>query len=171
MNHRLGRHSMTLVYLLSAVLSFGTGCATRPSYRSFVTPTPLPPNEYLILGLMAGREPWDNDQRPVRKMALKLRALSLPGVHVETVENNRRELALRLIRNAFDRNRDGKLDAQELSAVGLILYGHSFGGAAVVKLARQLKEMGVPVLLTVQVDSVGKDDQVIPSNVARAANF
>ncbi len=40
-----------------------------------------------------------------------------------------------------------------------------------VKLARQLKQMGVPVLLTVQVDSLGKDDQVIPSNVARAANF
>ena len=29
----------------------------------------------------------------------------------------------------------------------------------------------MPVLLTVQVDSVGKDDQVIPSSVARAANF
>ena len=31
--------------------------------------------------------------------------------------------------------------------------------------------MGVPVLLTVQVDSVGRDDGVIPSNVLRAANL
>jgi hypothetical protein len=40
-----------------------------------------------------------------------------------------------------------------------------------VKLASQLKEIGVPVLLTIQVDSVGRKDRVIPSNVARAINF
>jgi hypothetical protein len=53
----------------------------------------------------------------------------------------------------------------------LILYGQSFGGAAVVKLARELEVMGVPVLLTVQVDSVGRGDGIIPANVARAANL
>jgi hypothetical protein len=31
--------------------------------------------------------------------------------------------------------------------------------------------MGIPVLLTVQVDSVGRGDSVIPPNVARAANL
>ena len=165
------RFSFVLALLLAVALTLETGCAAHQRYRSFTTPTPLRPNEYLVLGLMAGREAWDNDQRPVRKMALKLRALNLPGVHVETVENNKRGLALRLIRNALDRNGDGTLDAQELASTRLILYGHSFGGAAVVKLARQLKEMGVPVLLTIQVDSVGIDDQIIPSNVARAANF
>ena len=40
-----------------------------------------------------------------------------------------------------------------------------------VKLARQLKKMDVPVALTVQVDSVGRSDRIIPSNVARAANL
>jgi hypothetical protein len=39
------------------------------------------------------------------------------------------------------------------------------------KLAQKLKEIGVPVLLTIQIDSVGRKDRVIPSNVARAANF
>ncbi len=165
------RFSIVWVFLLSAVLALETGCATHQRYRSFTTPTPLPPNDYLILGFMAGREAWDNDQRPVRKMALRLRALNLPGVHIETIENNKRDLAIELIRNALDRNGDGKLDPQEFAPARVILYGHSFGGAAVVKLARQLKQMGVPVLLTVQVDSVGRDDQVIPSNVARAANF
>jgi hypothetical protein len=51
------------------------------------------------------------------------------------------------------------------------VYGQSFGGAAVVKLARQLQKMGVPVFLTVQVDSVGRGDGIIPSNVLRAANL
>ncbi|HSE96773.1 MAG TPA: hypothetical protein VLD57_00795, partial [Blastocatellia bacterium] len=44
-------------------------------------------------------------------------------------------------------------------------------GAAVVKLARQLKRMDVPVSLTVQVDSIGRGDKTIPSNVARAVNL
>jgi hypothetical protein len=41
-------------------------------------------------------------------------------------------------------------------------------------LSRELNRAGIPVLLTVQVDSVAKpwqDDQVIPENVAAAANF
>ena len=167
------RFSIAFFLLLAAVLLLGPGCGIHApqTYRSFITQTPLPQNEYLIIGFMGGHEAWDYDRRPVRRMALQLRALNLPGVHVETVENKRRELALELVRNAFDRNGDGKLDAQELANARVILYGYSFGGAAVVKLARQLKETGVPVLLTVQVDSVGLDDQVIPSNVARAANF
>ena len=53
------------------------------------------------------------------------------------------------------------------------MFGHSLGGAAVVKLSHNLRDMGVPVLLTVQIDSVGftYDDHVIPSNVRRAANL
>lgn len=171
MNQGTRRCSSVFILLLAAVLAVQTGCAAHQRYHSFTTPTPLGPSEYLVIGLMAGREAWDNDQRPVRKLALKLRAMNLPGVHVETVENKKRDLALRLIRNAFDRDGDGKLDAQELAATRLILYGHSFGGAAVVKLARQLKQMSIPVLLTIQIDSVGLDDRIIPSNVARAANL
>ncbi|MBI4461192.1 MAG: hypothetical protein HY648_14185, partial [Acidobacteria bacterium] len=53
----------------------------------------------------------------------------------------------------------------------LILYGQSFGGAAVVKVAQELKRMNTPVLLTVQVDSVGLNDARIPPNVACAANL
>ena len=125
----------------------------------------------LVVGFMGGRESWDNHKRGVRKLALKLRAMNLPGVHVETVENKKRRLAVELIRNAFDRDRDGRLDERERASARVIVYGQSFGGAAVVKLARQLKEMGVPVLLTVQTDSVGRGDKVIPSNVRRAANL
>jgi hypothetical protein len=41
-------------------------------------------------------------------------------------------------------------------------------------MARILREDGIPVLLTIQVDSVAKldaDDRVIPANVAQAINF
>jgi hypothetical protein len=156
--------------VLCLVLS-SCGLVHGQRYQDFTTPTPLKEGDLLIIGFMGGRESWDNDKRGVRKLALKLHAMKLPGVHVETVENKRRRLAVELIRNAFDRDRDGRLDEWERASARVIVYGQSFGGAAVVKLARQLKEMGVPVLLTVQVDSVGRGDKVIPSNVARAANL
>ncbi len=158
---------------LAGILLLVSGCATfRPqTYKSFTTSTPLPPRNYLVLGFMGSREVWDAPRRPVRILALELRAMNLPGAHVETVENTRRDLALQFVRSALDRNGDGTLDAQERASTGIILFGHSFGAAAVVKFARQLEKLGVPVLLTVQVDSVGANDQVIPANVARAANF
>jgi hypothetical protein len=148
------------------------GCLLRGQrYNTFTTRTPLEQNEILILGFIGGREPWNNDRYCVRRLALKLRSMNLPDVHIETVENKKRSLAIELITNALDRNHDGKLDQQERASAQLILYGQSFGAAAVVKLARQLKEIGVPVLLTVQVDSIGREDAIIPSNVASAANL
>ena len=158
-------------FVLCLALAAGGLTARAQRYQDFTTPTPLKEGDLLIVGFMGGRESWDNDRRGVRKLALKLRAMNLPGVHVETVENKKRKLAVELIRNAFDRDRDGRLDERERASACLVVYGQSFGGAAVVKLARQLDELGVPVLLTVQVDSVGRGDKVIPPNVRRAANL
>ena len=140
-------------------------------YSDFTTPIPLAEGETLILGFVGGRDRWNNPERAVRRLALKLRSMGLPRVYAETVENTKRDLAVRLVRDAFDRDRDGRLDAQERASARLIVYGQSFGGAAVVKFSRQLDELGLPVLLTVQVDSVGLGDRVIPPNVARAANL
>jgi hypothetical protein len=161
------------VALLLAAAFLAPACAllSRQQYESFTSPTPFAANEYLVLGFLGGLEAWNSEDQGVRRLALALRAKNLPGVHVETVEDQKRALALELIRRAFDRNHDGVLDDQERRSVRLILYGMSFGGAAVVKLARQLKAIEVPVLLTVQVDSIGRDDAVIPSNVAAAANL
>jgi hypothetical protein len=118
-------------------------------------------------------ERWDDKSRGVRQVAIKLEAMNLPNVHVETLENRKRDLAIKFIQNAFDYNQNGSLDDWERDSARLILYGHSLGGAAVVEISRELKKMGVPVLLTVQIDSVDLvyDDHVIPSNVKRAANL
>jgi hypothetical protein len=145
--------------------------ARGQTYDTFTTRTPLAPGETLILGFQGGRERWDNDRTGVGRLALKLREVKREGVHVETVENRKRPLAVELVRRAFDRNQDGTLDDAERQSARVILYGHSFGGAAVVKLARELEATGISVLLTVQIDSVGRGDEVVPPNVARAANL
>jgi pimeloyl-ACP methyl ester carboxylesterase len=139
--------------------------------KDFTTPTPLPQGSTLVIGFLGGLEKWDGQAHRVRRLALDLRDKNLPGVYVETVENHHRQRAMALIRRALDQNGDGRLDDSERRSVRIILYGHSMGGAAVVDAARELAKLGVPVVLTVQVDSVGVADAVIPSNVARAANL
>ena len=96
------------------------------------------------------------------------------GVYVEVLENRRREKAHAEIVRLVDIDRDGTLSAEEKRSACIILYGHSWGASAAVTLARELDREGIPVLLTVQVDSVakrGENDRVIPANVAEAANF
>ena len=141
------------------------------TWEDFRTPTPIGPDDTLVIGFLGGRERWDHDERSPRKLALKLRSLRVPGLHVETLANRNRPLAVTLIERAFDRNRDGVLDPAERASARIVIYGLSFGGAAAVKLARDLSERNIPVRLTILIDSVGRDDAVIPPNVRRAANF
>jgi hypothetical protein len=158
---------------LPPVLARPVSIAVTPqqNYASFQTKTPLAEGDVLIIGFLGGWEKWDDEGRGVRKFALRLRAMNLPGVHVETVENHQRHLAIELIRNALDRNADKKLDDEEKKSARIILYGQSFGGAAVNKASRELHKLGVPVLLSVQIDSVGRGDGEVPPNVRRAVNF
>ena len=141
------------------------------TWEDFRTPTPIGPDNTLVIGFLGGRERWDHDERSPRKLALKLRSLRIPGLHVETLANRKRALAVTLVERAFDRDQDGALDPGERGSARIVIYGLSFGGAATVKLARDLSERNIPVLLTIQIDSVGRDDAVIPPNVRRAANF
>ena len=81
---------------------------------------------------------------------------------------------LNAVLHFVDRDGDHAISADEKRAARVIIYGHSWGASETVNLARTLNRMGVPVLLTVQVDSVqklGENDHVIPSNVREAMNF
>ncbi len=133
------------------------------------TPCPLPPGSTLVVGFLGGFEPWNDNHRSVRKLVLKLR--QQPGVSAESVGNHQQKVAVQLIRRALDSNHNGRLDKDERARARIILFGQSWGGGAAVKTARDLDRLGVPVLLTAQVDSVGIHDSLIPANVASAVNF
>lgn len=156
---------------LTLTLTLGAHADRRLDRKDIQTPAPLPPGSLLVVGFLGAWESWDNEKRSVRKLAMDLRQKDIPGVYVETAGNHSRRTVLRFIRDALDVNRNRKLDPEEARAAQIILYGQSFGGAAAVKLARELGKFGVPVRLTVQVDSVGKDDDRIPPNVSRALNL
>lgn len=82
--------------------------------------------------------------------------------------------ALEAVLELLDKNGDGSLSAKEKSAARIVIYGHSWGASETVTLARRLNKLNIPVLLTIQVDSVQKskeEDGSIPPNVREAINF
>jgi len=168
------RRSGFLIFLFVVMtMSLQTGCAylTEQQHFHLTTPTPLNDDQTLVIGFLGGRQRWDDDSRGVRQLAVKLDEMSLPDVEIETFQNRRRDLAMEFIYKALDRNEDNDLDHQERAAARLILYGQSLGGSAVVKLSKDLEKYDIPVLLTVQIDSVGFSDHLIPANVLKAANL
>jgi hypothetical protein len=172
LNSRTLHNSLRLLLIVAALaLVISPLAAIAQRYEDFATKRPLPRGSYLVIGVLGGIEIWSSPRRPINVMAADLRDHNLPNVFVETVEHLHSDLALRLIIDALDQNRDGKLDADECTSAHIILYGHSMGAATVVKLARKLQKLEVPVQLTVQVDSIGNGDRDIPANVVHAANF
>lgn len=141
-----------------------------------VPPTSLEPPSHpvIVVGFVGGVVKHDDPIRSEVKLAEHLRTEYPTGVCAQTFENRNREEALHAILTQLGADRSGRLSDNERRQARIILYGHSWGGSAMVELARELDKRGIPVLLTVQVDSVrrfGVDDSVIPPNVARAANF
>ncbi len=108
------------------------------------------------------------------QLAAHLREAYPSGVYVEVFENRRREIAHRKILSILGADHDGKLSDEEKENARIIIYGMSWGGSETVTLARELEKENIPVLLTVQVDSVAKvrqNDGIIPANVREAVNF
>ena len=144
--------------------------STQPaSAPDVVTATPV-----IVVGFVGGFVRHDDTIHSAVQVAAHLRQDYPSGVHAEVFGNHQREKAHGEIVRLVDIDRDGTLSIEEKKNARIILYGHSWGASEAVTLARELEREGIPVLLTIQVDSIGKpgeNDRVIPVNVAEAANF
>lgn len=132
-----------------------------------------PPNN-IVIGFVGGFVSHDNSHHGPVQLAERIRQAVPQGTYVRVFENRRRKRAYDAVVRLLDTDRDGILSPEEKTRAHIILFGHSWGASAAVLLARDLRRLGVPVLLTVQVDSVAKvwqNDSVIPDNVAEAVNF
>ena len=132
------------------------------------------PASYILIGFAGGFVRHDNPRHGPVRLAQRIRQELPKGGSIQVFENRHRKAAYKSILRLLDSNHDGVLSGQEKSQAHIILFGHSWGASAVVLLSRELDRAGIPVLLTVQVDSVEKPwqrDKVIPDNVAEAVNF
>jgi pimeloyl-ACP methyl ester carboxylesterase len=127
----------------------------------------------IVIGFVGGFVSPNDAVHSEVELANRLRR-EYPSVRVQVFDNRHVDEAYKKIVELLDMRHTGKLTNDDKKTARIIIYGHSWGAAAAVKLARQLGAAGISVLLTVQVDSVAKfheDDSIIPSNVEAAANF
>jgi hypothetical protein len=128
----------------------------------------------IVIGFVGGFVRADDLVHGTVQLGARLRSEYPSGVEVEMFDNWHRENANRAILRVLDTDHDGTLSSAEKESARIIIFGHSWGASETVALARELEREKIPVLLTIQVDSVskiGENDAVIPANVAQAANF
>jgi len=139
---------------------------------SAVVPSDLP--RAIVIGFVGGFVRHNDSHHGPVQLAQRIQRAVPKAAYVQVFENRHRKAAYQTILRLLDRDHDGVLSDEEKSDAQVILFGHSWGASAVVMLARELNRAGIPVLLTVQVDSVAKlwqKDGIIPENVAAAVNF
>jgi hypothetical protein len=133
-----------------------------------------PTSQIIVIGFVGGFVRHDDLVHSGVQLAERLREDYPSGVYINTFENHQGDQAHRAALRLLDTDHDGALSADEKRNARVVIYGHSWGGSETVTLANQFNRDGIPVLLTIQVDSVeksGEDDSVIPANVAQAINF
>src|ERR1035438_4841083 len=128
----------------------------------------------IVIGFAGGFVRHDASVHGAVQLVERLKRDYPSGVYAQALENHHGGEAYAEIMRRLDSDHDGSVSDEEKRNARIILYGHSWGASESITLARELGKQGIPVLLTVQVDSVskpGQNDQVIPANVAEAANF
>jgi len=136
-----------------------TVTATLPLLQAADSPVLGPPATtptYIVAGFVGGFVSHSNLRHGPVQLAQRIQRSAPKDTYVQVFENRHRKAAYHIILHLLDRNHDGVLSDEEKSQARIILFGHSWGASAVVLLARELNRAGIPVLLTVQVDSVAK---------------
>jgi hypothetical protein len=165
--------AVLVVTVATGTLLSGTMLAADGS-EAAVTSGSEPATTAIVIGFVGGFVRHDNLHHGPVQLAQRIQRTVPKSTHVEMFENRHRARAHAVILRLLDTNHDGVLSAEEKNSARIVLFGHSWGGSAAVLLARQLRREHIPVLLTVQVDSIAKpwqDDSAIPDNVAEAVNF
>jgi len=151
----------------------GTG-ADRKNAEGMAVAAPAEGAPYIVIGFVGGYVRHDNAVHSVVQVSNRLKKEYGPEVVVRVYENHRREAAHAAILELVSGQLGAAPTETQKAAARIILYGHSWGASEAVTLARELARDGIPVMLTIQVDSVrkrGEEDGIIPANVAAAANF
>jgi hypothetical protein len=128
----------------------------------------------IILGFVGGFVKRDDVKHPEVLFASYLQDRYGPAVYVEIFGNHEGKRAIGDTILRLDADKDGFLTTAEKEQVKIILFGHSWGASQALFFARELQRRGIPVTLTIQIDSVkkfGQDDRTVPANVAKAVNF
>jgi hypothetical protein len=128
----------------------------------------------IVIGFLGGFAKSGDENHPEVWFGDYLRELYSSAAEISVMSNHQRRKALSEVLRLLDTDGDGILSAAEKAQAKIIVYGHSWGASEAATFARELEPLGIPVLLTIQIDIVAKPGQrpvLIPRNVEAAINF
>ncbi|MHB8503640.1 MAG: hypothetical protein ACYDCG_11720 [Candidatus Acidiferrales bacterium] len=163
--------SFRVLFLIFILLFVSGQASSNPPATAAAVSSASP---VIVIGFVGGFVRHDDRVHIEVQLVDRLREEYVSGVFGQTFENHRGKDAYKAVLRLLDANRDGALSPEEKQNARIIIFGHSWGASETVELARQLGKDGIPVLLTIQVDSVsklGENDSLIPANVTQAVNF
>jgi hypothetical protein len=162
-----------------AALSSSIGAAashadTTPSPAAGSNTSSAALRKLIVIGFMGGNVRANDFVHREAGMAKDLEQRYPLALHAAVFANRDGDAALASVLQLLDKDENGCLSAREKSGARIVIYGHSWGASETIALARRLNHLSIPVLLTIQVDSVQKlnqNDARIPPNVREAVNF
>ena len=164
--HTLVFIALWIVAALAAIFPASIAAQDAPALHS---PAPL-----IVIGFLGGHIHAGNFLHREARLSRDLDRRYPNAVRAKTFANCDEAAALHFLLSLLDTDHDGRLSDHEKDAARIVLFGHSWGASEAVNLAQELDRRGIPVLLTIQVDSVrkhGEHDGSIPANVREAINF
>jgi hypothetical protein len=149
--------------------ALGWACLQRPAKERL----PMA-QKTIVIGFLGGFARPSDVNHPEIWFDRYLRERYTSAIYTGVFANHHANAALNYVLGLLDTDCDGRLTESEKQSARIILYGHSWGASEVAAFAGELGKLGIPVLLTVQIDIIPKPGQSsteIPSNVEQAVNF
>jgi hypothetical protein len=128
----------------------------------------------IVIGFMGGSVSATNKVHREAALIDSLQQREPQSIRAALFANRSGNQAMQTVLQSLGADPKGQLTEAAKQSARIVIFGHSWGASETVHLARRLNRMGIPVLLTVQVDSVQKqsqNDRRIPPNVREAINF
>jgi hypothetical protein len=162
-----------LALVLAPAIFVAPGAAQVSVPRVHFPPTGSAAGKVIIVGFVGGFVSQDDAKHPEVQFAAYLRH-RYPLIEAVVFGNHHGRKALHEVVRMLDSNGDGILTPNEKRESTIIIYGHSWGASETVTFAHSLGQMGIPVALTIQIDTIAKPGSkgvIIPANVTNAINF
>jgi hypothetical protein len=162
-----------LALVLAPAIFSAPGMAQVSVPRVHFPPAGSAGGKVIIIGFVGGFVSQDDAKHPEVQFAAYLRH-RYPLIDAVVFGNHHGRKALHEVVGMLDSDGDGVLTPNEKRELTIIIYGHSWGAAETVTFAQALGQMGIPVALTIQIDTItklGSKPGIIPANVASAINF
>lgn len=167
--------AMVIAMLLTNVTTTARGASANTAEQALIAASQLHKTiPTLVVGFVGGFVHTDDARHSEVQLARTLKVTYGDRVNVKIFTNHDRVHAQKAIVDWWNGIGGNMLPQSSTPAARIILFGHSWGASTVIYVTRELEREGIPVVLTIQVDSVrknGEDDSVIPANVVDAVNF